>query len=76
MKAKNLKEFHRIVCERDNYTCHVCKKCFNYDAYFDINGVNQYVCGHHVKTQGAHPEERFETDNGRCTCAECHNKIH
>ena len=38
MQVKNQKEFHRIVCSRDNFQCQVCKKSFNYGYCFDDNG--------------------------------------
>ena len=78
MKAKNDKDFHRIVCERDGYVCFVCGTDYSYPCYFNEKGVNQYVCGHHVKTKGAFPELRLETDNGKCICnlEGCHTKEH
>lgn len=75
MKAKNMADWHKAVCERDKYVCQKCHKSFNYGIYFD-NGVNQYVCGHHLKTKGSHPELKLETENGICVCLPCHNKIH
>lgn len=76
MLAKNMKEFHRIVCERDDYTCCVCKKSYNYPAYFNDKGVNQFVCGHHLKSKGSHKELELETDNGVCIDYHCHEKLH
>jgi len=76
MLAKNLKEFHRLVCERDGYICQVCKKSFNFPHYFDENGINQYVCGHHIETQGARIDLKLEVDNGRCVDFDCHEKLH
>lgn len=76
MKAQNQKHWHKTVCERDKFICQKCKKSFAYWTYFDELGTNQWVCGHHKKTKGAHPEEKLETDNGECVCLECHNKLH
>lgn len=76
MIARNTREWHREVCERDGYICQECKRSFNYPKYFDENGTNQYVCGHHKKTKGSHPELKLETDNGECICLKCHNKKH
>lgn len=75
MLAKNLREWHKLVCERDKYICSVCYKDFDYPTYWQ-NGVNQYLCGDHILTQGSHPELRLEVDNGRATCLPCHNKRH
>jgi len=76
MIVKNMKEFHRTVCEREDYTCQVCEKSFNYPCYFKDNGRNLYVCGHHKKSQKAYPELKLETDNGKCICFECHLETH
>ena len=75
MKAKNDKDFHQKVCERENFVCQGCGRDFSAEYYFQ-NGVNQYVCAHHDKRKKAHPELRRETDNGACTCKECHTKHH
>ena len=75
MLVKNPKEWARVVCERDNYVCQICKHDYNYPIYF-LNGVNQYVCGHHCKTKGSHPELKLETDNGLTVCSICHEAIH
>jgi len=76
MDAKNDKEWHRLVCERDKYKCQVCRKNYSYEIYFNEKGVNQYVTGHHVKTKKAHPELRLTISNGMCVDDECHKKIH
>jgi hypothetical protein len=76
MKAKNNKEWHRLVCERDGYICYICGKCFDYANYFNDQGLNQYVCGDHIKTKGAHPELKLEVENGRCACFQCHELRH
>jgi len=73
--AKDLKQFHKLVCERDDWTCQVCGKYYGYDHYFQ-GDINQYVMGHHIKTQGSSPEERLNINNGACIDVECHNKIH
>lgn len=70
------KEWHKAVCERDDYTCTFCKKYYNFPMYFNEEGINQYVCGDHIKTKGSHPELRLDVSNGRCVCLECHNKRH
>ena len=77
MKVNNLKEFHKVVCESEGYICRVCKMDFSYDHYFNEDGVNTNVCGHHYPhTQKARPDLAFETDNGVCLCFNCHTKAH
>ncbi len=78
MIVKNAKELSRVVCERDKFICHVCKKDYSYPVYFNEKNVNQYVAAHHVKTKGAHPELKLETDIcvTVCNLNQCHNKIH
>tara|TARA_R100000656_G_C3952123_1_gene128634 strand:+ start:594 stop:830 length:237 start_codon:yes stop_codon:yes gene_type:complete len=70
------KNWHKAVIERDNYICYVCKKYFGYSGYFNEAGVNQYVCGDHIKTKGARPELKYDVDNGRCVCFKCHELRH
>lgn len=76
MKAKNDKEFHRLVCERESYKCQFCPNDYSYPIYFDKNGVNKYVCGHHIKSKKAYPALRLVVENGMCVDDECHKKIH
>lgn len=63
---KKLKEWHKEVCERADWHCETCGRW----------GDKQTLCGHHIKSQGSHPELRYDIDNGKCTCAFCHLKIH
>lgn len=72
----DLKQWHKEVCSRDGYQCVVCKKDFSADYYFNEEGVNQYVCGHHLQTRKAHPELTNLVSNGICVCFDCHTKIH
>ena len=76
MKATSQKEWHALVCERDWYRCQKCKKSFNYPCYFDDKGINQYVCGHHIKTKGSRPDLKLEVDNGVTICDACHKLEH
>jgi len=77
MKAKNMKEWHNMVCERDGYICQACGTDYSCGCYFDDEtGRNNHVCGHHKDTQGAHPELRLETDVGECVDLNCHTLIH
>jgi hypothetical protein len=76
MLAKNMTEWHRLVCERDKYICQVCEKDFSFDCYFLEDGRNAYVCGDHIQSRGSRIDLQFNVDNGRCVCLSCHNKRH
>lgn len=77
MKKKvDLAPFHKAVCERDEYICQYCLKDFSASLYFDEKGVNQYVCGHHTASQGAHPGKRLDPSIGICVCFGCHELAH
>lgn len=76
MIAKNLKEWHRIVCERDAHKCQLrisidCKGNYSYPVYWE-EGENPYVCGDHLKPRNVAPELKLETTNGKCVCKLCH----
>ncbi len=80
MKVKNLPAWHKAVCERDKYICQLqtspkCKRDYS-DDYFFNNGVNQYLCGDHLRTQKSHPELVLETTNGKAVCFDCHTARH
>jgi len=70
------KDWHKRVCERENFVCQICGKDFSAEYYFDSKGINQYVCGHHLKSKKAYPKLRFEVSNGICVDINCHNNIH
>lgn len=77
MITLNLQQWHKAICERDKYICqlqiaHDCKHDYSDDYYFNDKGINQYVCGDHLQTQGSSPELRLETTNGKCVCNSCH----
>ncbi len=79
MIVKNLIEFHRIVCEKYGYICQGCGKDYSDEYYFQEDNnrrVNQFVCGHHIKTRKAYPELTFETNNGICLDKKCHMLVH
>lgn len=54
------KQWAKKVKERDNYTCQIC-------------GVNSvYLHSDHIKEFSNYPELRFDLDNGRTLCVQCH----
>lgn len=59
------KEWREFVFERDNYTCQKCSKRGN-------GSLN----AHHVKSFRDYSELRFDTNNGKTLCEDCHNYIH
>lgn len=56
-------EWRRKVFERDNYTCHHCLKRGSIILHAD-----------HIKQFAFYPELRFDVDNGRTLCVDCHKK--
>lgn len=81
MIAKNLQHWKDLVCARDKYICQLqtspaCKHDYSAPSFFDDKGVNQFVCGDHLKTKGAHPELMLDTTNGKCVCKSCHTLRH
>lgn len=56
-------EWRKSVFERDGYACQDC-------------GSKDRINAHHIKTWSGHPELRFDVDNGKTVCFECHKKYH
>jgi 5-methylcytosine-specific restriction endonuclease McrA len=52
------------IKERDRFECLTCGK----------TGV--YVNSHHRNSWDWAGEERFNVENGRCLCVECHERFH
>ena len=61
-KSKEYKEWREAVFTRDSYTCQACKK----------TGVQLHA--DHIKPFAYFIESRFDVDNGRTLCVECHYK--
>ena len=55
-------QWRKLVFERDNYTCQICNK----------RGGELHP--DHIKQFAYHPELRFDINNGRTLCKECHMK--
>jgi hypothetical protein len=59
--SKEYNEWKARVNVRDNFTCQECGKPGNQ--------------AHHIKPWKENPKLRFDTDNGKTLCMDCHNKI-
>lgn len=62
-REKFRREIQKIVLERDNYTCQMCKEKGVYLHVDHIQPWNEYV------------EGRFDINNCRTLCRKCHYKI-
>ncbi len=63
------KKWRKDVFKRDKYTCVLCK------AHSE-EGVGHTVIlnADHIKRFSTHPELRFDINNGRTLCIDCHRK--
>jgi predicted restriction endonuclease len=60
-KGLEFRTWRKAVYERDNYTCQFCGK---------KGGLN----ADHIKPWSLFPKLRFDINNGRTLCIECHKK--
>lgn len=62
-KSIEYRQWRKAVFERDNYTCQFCK----------IRG-GLLLHPDHIKPFALYPELRFDINNGRTLCIDCHKK--
>ena len=62
-KSIEYKQWRISVFKRDNYTCQICYK---------KKGI--ILNADHIKQFALYPELRFDVDNGRTLCLECHKQ--
>lgn len=59
---KKHREWRVAVYERDNYTCQICGE------------KGGRLNADHIKSWAKYPESRYDIDNGRTLCINCHQK--
>lgn len=72
-RAKSMKEWHEIVCERARVSFYHADetyryKCFHCGYLFPRNMVTG---DHYPYSRGARPDLKLDPDNGVCSCMEC-----
>jgi len=65
--SKKMDEWRKAVFERDNYTCQIC-------GARSGNGKKVVLNADHIKSFAKYSELRFDINNGRTLCLECHMK--
>lgn len=66
-KSKEYKGWRNLVFIRDEYTCVICKSKSG-------NGKHVELHADHIKKFADHVELRFDVNNGRTLCIDCHKK--
>ena len=62
-KRGESKRWHKVIKERDNYTCRDC-------------GSKKNIEAHHIKSFADYPDLRFKLSNGKTLCKVCHVKTY
>lgn len=65
--SPEMKRWREAIFERDNFTCVLCKRKRK-------PGDRVILHADHIKRFAEYPELRFNLDNGRTLCKECHLK--
>ena len=55
----------KLIKEKSKFTCEICHK----------SKPNEMI-SHHLNAWNAHPEQRYDLDNGVCLCETCHKAFH
>ena len=63
-RNKELKKWAKLVKEKYDYTCDICKK------------RGGYLESHHLNGYASYPDSRYDLNNGVCLCKECHIEFH
>ncbi len=73
---REYRDWRKAVLIRDNHTCQGCGKHWSsfQDAAFDDGASGFRPEVDHIESFDHHPERRFDPDNGRTLCHECHAK--
>ena len=62
--SKEYKKWRLSVFARDAYTCVLC----------GVSGSERYLNADHIKSFADFPELRFDVNNGRTLCEDCHKE--
>lgn len=63
-RSSEYAEWRKSVFERDGYKCQMCGK---------KGGI---LNAHHIKKYSDYPSLRYDINNGKTLCKECHRKVH
>ena len=63
--------FRLAVLTRDQHHCRACGR----RVRRTVEAVPERAEVHHVLTRGAHPDKRFDLDNGLLVCLICHGRL-
>lgn len=66
-QSADYKQWRKSVFARDNYTCQECNAR-------SVIGERVVLNADHIKPFASHPDLRFDVNNGRTLCIECHRK--
>lgn len=66
-RSMEYRNWRKAIFERDNYTCQICNLRGGV-------GVKAIIHADHIKPFALFPELRFNIDNGRTLCKDCHRK--
>lgn len=65
IRKRPYREWRLAVFVRDNYSCVDC----------GISGAKAYLEADHIKQWAFYPELRYDVDNGRTLCKDCHATV-